>query len=136
MICKFENQFFHMLENIALENEALQRNSIIIIGIKGRVTPRARWEVNIKSTHEEQFSKIWYSSVTLSWFGSLSYRNQSIGLQSKSMDWFLYDRDICHERVNDLANILSIHSFHELRYYCYHWYNSRIMLKNWLLLNR
>ena len=26
--------------------------------------------------------------------------NQSIDLQSKSMDWFLYDRDLRHERVN------------------------------------
>ena len=30
---------------------------------------------------------------------SLSYRNQSIDLQSKSMDWFLFDRDLHHERV-------------------------------------
>ena len=26
-------------------------------------------------------------------------RNQSIDLQGKSMDWFLYDRDLHHERV-------------------------------------
>ena len=31
---------------------------------------------------------------------SLSNRNQSIDLQSKSMDWFLYDRDLRHEKVN------------------------------------
>ena len=30
----------------------------------------------------------------------LSYRNQSIDLDSQSMDWFLHDRDIHHERVN------------------------------------
>ena len=30
---------------------------------------------------------------------SLSYKNQSIDLQSKSMGWFLYDRDLRHERV-------------------------------------
>ena len=30
----------------------------------------------------------------------LSYRNQSIGSQSKSMDWFLYDRDHRHKGVN------------------------------------
>ena len=28
------------------------------------------------------------------------YRDQSIDLQSKSVDWFLYDRDLRHERVN------------------------------------
>ena len=45
-------------------------------------------------------SKDWDSShLTLSWRGPLSYRNQSIDLQSKSMDWFLYYNGLCHERV-------------------------------------
>ena len=30
----------------------------------------------------------------------ISYRNQSMDLKSKSVDWFLYDRDLRHERVN------------------------------------
>ena len=30
----------------------------------------------------------------------LTYRNQSIGLQGKTMDWFLNDRHLCHERVD------------------------------------
>ena len=30
------------------------------------------------------------------------HRNQSIDLQSKLMNWFIYDTDLCHERVNDL----------------------------------
>ena len=38
-------------------------------------------------------------SLTLSWQRSLSYRNQSIDLHCKSMDWFLYDRDLRHERI-------------------------------------
>ena len=29
---------------------------------------------------------------------ALSYRNQSINLFRKSMDWFLYDRDLPYER--------------------------------------
>ena len=29
--------------------------------------------------------------------GSISYRNQSIDLLCKSMDWFIYDRDFRHE---------------------------------------
>ena len=37
--------------------------------------------------------------LTLSWRRSLSYKNQSIDLQSKSMDWFLYGRDLRLERV-------------------------------------
>ena len=35
--------------------------------------------------------------LNLSWQRFLSYRNQSIDFQRKSMDWFLYDRDIHHE---------------------------------------
>ena len=34
----------------------------------------------------------------------LLYRNQSICLQSKSMDWFLHDKVLRHERVNGLCN--------------------------------
>ena len=36
--------------------------------------------------------------LALSWRRSLSYRNQSTDLQSKSMDWFLYSGNLCHER--------------------------------------
>ena len=39
-------------------------------------------------------------SLTLSWRRPISYRNQSIDLQSKSMDWFLYNIGLRHERVN------------------------------------
>ena len=39
-------------------------------------------------------------ALSISWWMSLSYRNQSIDLQNKSMEWFLYDRDVPHERVN------------------------------------
>ena len=36
--------------------------------------------------------------ITLSWQMSLSFRKQSTDLLSKSMDWFLYDKDLRHER--------------------------------------
>ena len=32
---------------------------------------------------------------------SLPYRNQSIDLRRKSIDWFLYDRDLRHESVKE-----------------------------------
>ena len=35
--------------------------------------------------------------LTLSGQRSLSYRNQSIDLLCKSMEWFLYDNGLCHE---------------------------------------
>ena len=41
---------------------------------------------------------LWYP-LTLSWWRSPSYRNQSIDLLWKSVDWFLYDRILRHERV-------------------------------------
>ena len=40
--------------------------------------------------------------LTLSWRRPLPYRSQSIDLQSKSMDWFLYDNALCHERVKNM----------------------------------
>ena len=39
------------------------------------------------------------NALTLSWRKQLSYRNQSIDLLCKSMDWFLYDNGLRHERV-------------------------------------
>ena len=41
--------------------------------------------------------------LTLSWQRPLLYRNQSIDLLCKSMDWFLYDNALRHERVNLLS---------------------------------
>ena len=38
--------------------------------------------------------------LTLSRRRLLSYRNQSIDLLCKSVDWFLYDNDLRRERVN------------------------------------
>ena len=37
---------------------------------------------------------------------SLSYRNKFIDLLCKSMDWFLYDRDLRHERVKYLNDAM------------------------------
>ena len=39
-------------------------------------------------------------ALTLSWRRSLSYRNQS-----KSVDWFLYDRNLRHERVKEAESV-------------------------------
>ena len=57
----------------------------------------------IISSFAKAFNTWWtlkgHRYLTLSWRRPLSYRNQSIDLQSKSMDWFLYDKDLRHERV-------------------------------------
>ena len=41
-------------------------------------------------THSYKHSYSLISPLTLSWWRFLSYRNQSVDSQSKSMDWFLY----------------------------------------------
>ena len=41
--------------------------------------------------------------LTLSWRRPLSYRNQFNDLRSKSMDWFLYNNGLRHERVRRLC---------------------------------
>ena len=40
-----------------------------------------------------------HPSSTFSLRKTLSYRNQSIDLKCKSIDWFLYDRNLRHKRV-------------------------------------
>ena len=44
-------------------------------------------------------------SLTHSRRRPLSYRNQSIDLLRKSMDWFLYDNGLRLERVNENSNV-------------------------------
>ena len=50
--------------------------------------------------YEETFPQRFWKHLTLSWWRPLSYRNQSIELLRKSMDWFLYDNGLRHERFN------------------------------------
>ena len=46
---------------------------------------------------------MWMKSVlNLLWWRFILYRNYSIDLQNKSMNWFLYDKNPRHERVNAL----------------------------------
>ena len=47
------------------------------------------------------------SFLTLSWRRPLSYRNESTDLQCKSVDWFLYDNSLRHEKVNIIYLIQS-----------------------------
>ena len=45
------------------------------------------------------------NALTLSWRRLLSYKNQSIDLLRKSVDWFLYDNGLRHERVKGKVDI-------------------------------
>ena len=44
-------------------------------------------------------------TLTLSWRRLLSYRKQPINLLRKSVDWFLYDNSLRHERANSEFSI-------------------------------
>ena len=46
-------------------------------------------------------------ALTFSWRRPISYRNQSIDLLCKPVDWFLYDIGLRRERVKQLSNNLS-----------------------------
>ena len=50
------------------------------------------------------FILVYQYLLTLLWERFLSYRNQSIDLQSKLMVWFLYDMGLRHERVKLSGN--------------------------------
>ena len=55
-------------------------------------------------------------TLTYQWQRSLSFRNQSIDLLCKSGDWFLYDRDLHHEKVKTIV-WLKVISFSYFWYY-------------------
>ena len=62
------------------------------------------WKTNIwRKTILRYFHLNWrikkLLQLTPSWWRSLLYRNQSIDLHGKSMDWLLYNSDFRHERV-------------------------------------
>ena len=55
--------------------------------------------------------------LTLSGQRSLTHRNQSIDLLCKPTDWFIYDRDLYHDRVKPrelLTHFMSLVSFYTL----------------------
>ena len=52
-------------------------------------------------------------NLTLSCRRPISYRNQSIDLLPKSMDWFLYDIGLHHERIKQFVIVLQ-HKVHAL----------------------
>ena len=63
----------------------------------------------------------WYPGIlaeaylTLSWRRFLSHRKQSIDLQSKLIDWFLYDRNIRYKIVRTFSNVNDECFFHLLK---------------------
>ena len=69
-----------------------------------KATERGRYKYGLQQalTKRYEIQLLIFLLFTLSWRRFLSYRNQFIHLVCESMDWFLYDRDLCHERVKIL----------------------------------
>ena len=87
-----------------------------IVFFVGVLRPRVKWGMLFLFGVSESFKGVWGVTevsdveslfkltkdkcyLTLSWRRPLSYRNQSIDLRSKSIDWFLYDKGLRHESV-------------------------------------
>ena len=90
------------------------------------------WSMYTWSILEQQDISLMDGS-TLSWRRSLSYRTQSTDLQNKSMDWFLYDRDLRHEKIKrQLWNYKLNQTFQIRIIHCsnkYLWKNEKYVLQ-------
>ena len=85
-------------------------------GINTQIT--SKWTDIMKENSLFSVRKLW-SILPLSWRRPLSYRNQSIDLRSKSMDWFLYHKGLRHERVKlgkCASQIIHIHQITYIRW--------------------
>ena len=100
-IFRYFGVFFITLQNFA-------QNIVIVLKFS------EKFNLNSYTISKKEENKLlldpWHSSkeqiLALSWRRPLSYRNQSINLQSKSMEWFLYDNGFRHERVNWLSTLI------------------------------
>ena len=82
-------------------------NTFIKYSVERKITKKATsW--NIVVIQNEWLLENTYSTSTLSWLKFLSYWNQSIALHCKSIDWFLYDKDLHHEWVETLRRVCLI----------------------------
>ena len=61
---------------------------------------QSQWaNLEFRATFVDVFHEKTSFFLSLSWRRFQSYRNQSVDLQSKSLNWLLYDRDSRHEKV-------------------------------------
>ena len=94
--------FFITLQNFA-------QNIVIVLKFSEKINLNNSYTISKKEKNKLLLDP-WHSSkeqiLALSWRRPLSYRNQSINLLSKSMEWFLYDNGFRHERVNWLSTLM------------------------------
>ena len=63
------------------------------------------WKISLTTL---RISRQCCKSLVFISLSSQSYRNQTFDLLNKSIDWFLYDRDLLHERVKFFMSIHQI----------------------------
>ena len=106
-----ENDWTEIQNNISsFQERFLSLEHIIWKVSQMKQNDKMKWQNNIPTIkllmdHNTRiywfyYSKLWYiAGLTLSWRRLLWYRKQSIDLLCKSMDWFLYDHGLRHDRV-------------------------------------
>ena len=75
------------------------------------------WSTRKMLVHNWKLTGTYYLmkfGLTLSWRKPISYRNQPINLLCKSIDWFLYDIVLHHERVKVIRTVLHQCDFNSL----------------------
>ena len=99
---KFSGYRFHM--NTKMLGDFQICNSVPLINyLKTNFIAKiwATWTLfQMIKIHKFLYFSVSKYSLTLSWWRTLSYRNQFIDLLRQLMDWFLYDNSLRHERVN------------------------------------
>ena len=117
---------FWFSKNQNLENHYRHEEDIYIFKRHMKTQKHVNTYSQVKREKEEE---TWCNKsrvLTFSWRRPISYRNQSIDLLCKSMDWFLFDIGLRHERVKLI--ILSFFteglwkSINNYRYSMFIWY--------------
>ena len=88
--------------NVNFHNVGQRRNNVADMTIWKKSKPRFKNKsifLNFKEYNGLNIFLHFFPILTLSWRKPLSYKNQSIDLQCKSMDWFLYDNGLRQVRV-------------------------------------
>ena len=116
--------FMRGLRKTEILQDMLFRSYFHQVGQRKILTSHQKTLVAFTYALDKIYKCVWpidHYSLTLSWRKSLLYRNMSIDLLWKSMDWLLYDGDLHHERVKLVIGNLSLEV------------TATVMLKNYIL---
>ena len=97
-------------------SESMIKQKVLRAGLLGGIKKfieKIYFKVLFSGVRRENIGLKWvklnkFYTLTLPWRRSLSYRNQR-----KSTDWFLYDGDFRHERLNLRTLFLNVNSFYK-----------------------